>query len=244
MPLTLRTLCTLSIALICTFPAYAESNLQNKIDNILQAHGGAEVWRDTTAVTYLADTFSQSRHALGVTQRDYQYPDKFNISIEYPGGDSEHRQLNGGQVWDHGEQGSLPFAKATQLQAMRMLLPKLLLENRLNAKDLGTRTDDEGVTHQGIEVTVDELRIIIDSNAETGFILATWGLMEVMGQSMQFVTFYDDYRVIDGRAVAFKEEHYAMGTYTGHTEIKEVIFADALPEVLFNPLKSSTVAGQ
>lgn len=235
MALTLRTLSILLIALICAFPAHAEINLQNRIDNILQAHGGADVWRDTAAVSYIADTFSQSRHALGDTRRDYQYPDKFNISIEYPGGESERRQLNGDQVWDHGEPGSLPFAKATQLQAMRMLVPKLLLENRLNAKDLGTRKDDEGVTHHGIEITIDELRIIIDSDAETGFILATWGLMEMMGQSMQFVTFYDDYRVIDGRAIAFKEEHYAMGTYTGHTEIKEVTFPKTLPETLFKP---------
>ncbi len=244
MTLTLRTLCILSVALICALPAYAEINVQNRIDNILQAHGGTDVWRETTAVTYLADTFSQSRHALGVTRRDYQYPDKFNISIKYPGGDREHRQLNSGQVWDHGESGSLPFSKATQLQAMRMLLPKLLLENRLSAKDLGTRKDDEGVTHHGIEITVDELRIIIDSDAETGFILATWGFMEMMGQSMQFVTFYDDYRVVDGRAIAFKEEHYAMGTYTGHTEINEVTFPKTLPEALFNPLTTHKEIGQ
>ncbi len=231
----IRPLAILFITLFALLPAHAEENLQNAIDNILKAHGGAEIWHNTTAVTYLADTFSQSRHALGTTTRHYQYPDKFSIRIDYPGGDSEQRQLSSGQVWDHGKPGSAPFAKATQLQAMRMLAPKLLLENRLNAKDLGTRKDDEGVTHHGVELTVDGLRIIIDTDAESGFILATWGIMEAMGQEMQFVTFYHDYRVVDGRAVAFKEEHYAMGTYTGHTEIKEVKFPDTLPEALFKP---------
>ncbi|VAW87796.1 hypothetical protein MNBD_GAMMA18-1008 [hydrothermal vent metagenome] len=231
----LRPLSILFITLFALLPAHAEENLQNVIDNILKAHGGTEIWHNTTAVTYLADTFSQSRHALGTTTRHYQYPDKFSISIDYPGGESERRQLSDGQVWDHGKQGSAPFAKATQLQAMRMLAPKLLLENRLNAKDLGTRKDDEGVTHHGVELTVDGLRIIIDSDAESGFILATWGIMEMMGQKMQFATFYHDYRVVEGRTVAFKEEHYAMGTYTRHTEIKEVKFSDTLPETLFKP---------
>ncbi len=231
----IRLLSILFITLSALLPAHAEDNLQQAIDNILKAHGGADRWHNTTAVTYLADTFSQSRHALGTTTRHYQYPDKFSISIDYPGGESERRQLSGGQVWDHGKQGSAPFAKATQLQAMRMLIPKLLFENRLDAKDLGTRKDDEGVTHHGIELTVDSLRIIIDSDAESGFILATWGIMEAMGQKMQFATFYHDYRVVDGRTVAFKEEHYAMGTYTGHTEIKEVKFPETLPEILFRP---------
>ena len=230
-----RLLLTLLLSGCFAFSAHATDTLQPTIDKILNAHGGAEVWRNTSAIEYNADTFSQSRHALGTTQRSYQYPDKFRISIAYPGGESELRQLNNGQVWDHGKPGSAPFAKATQLQAMRMMPAKLLLEHRAVAKNLGTRKDDEGVTHQGIELKVGDLKLIIDSDADSGFILATWGVMEMMGQTMQFATFFHDYRVVEGRAIAFKEEHYAMGSYTGHTEIKEVKFPNSLPNELFQP---------
>ncbi len=226
----------LALSLVSSPTLAEEVTLNQRIDKILNAHGGAEVWKKTQAIVHTGDTFSQSRHAMGSTQRSYQYPDKFRISIDYPGNDSELRQLNGDKVWDHGQLGSEPFAKATQLQAMRMMPAKQLLEHRDIAKDLGTRTDENGVAHHGIDLNVNGLRLIIDSDAETGFILATWGVMEMMGQNMQFATFYHDYRVIDGRAIAFKEEHYAMGSYTGHTEIKEVNFPESLPDTLFSPV--------
>jgi len=232
---TYRLLMGLSLTLFLAFSAQAADELQSTIDNILKAHGGAEIWSNTRAVEYSADTFSQSRHALGVTQRSYQYPDRFRISIEYPGNESELRQLSNGQVWDHGKPGSAPFAKATQLQAMRMMPAKLLLEHRAIAKDLGTRKDSEGTSHRGIELKIDGLTLIIASDPESGFILATWGMMEMMGQTMEFVTFFHDYRVVEGRSIAFKEEHYAMGSYTGHTEIKEVTFPNELADSLFQP---------
>ncbi len=232
---TKKTLYTLIFTFSMSIPAQASEAFQAVINNILQAHGGAEVWKKTAAIAFTADTFSQSKHALGVTQRSYEHPDKFRISIEYPGNESELRQLNDGQVWDHGQVGSAPFSKATQLQAMRMMPAKQLLAHRATAKDLGTREDDEGTLHQGIEIIIDDLKLIIDTDAETGFILATWGIMQMMGQEMTFVTFYHDYRVIEGRAIAFKEEHYAMGSYTGHTEIKTVTFPSNLASELFQP---------
>ena len=225
------------LCLLCLTPilAQAEEALQSRIDTILNAHGGAEIWNNTTAIEYYGDTFSQSRHALGTTQRSFQYPDKFRISINYPGDESELRQLNGAQVWDHGKPGSTPFALATQLQALRMMPPKLLLDNRNIAQDLGTRKGEDGTLHHGIGLQLGELRLVIDTDAETGYVLATWGSMEMMGQVMEFVTFYHDYRMVEGRAIAFKEEHYAMGSYTGHTEISEIKFPKALPDALFHP---------
>lgn len=231
----LRLISTLSLFCLTPLLAHADEALQARINTVLNAHGGEEVWANTQAIEYFGDTFSQSRHAMGTTQRSFQYPDKFRISIEYPGNETELRQLNGDQVWDHNKPGSEPFALATQLQAMRMMAPKLLLENRQIAEDLGTRKDEEGVLHHGIGLQIGDLKIVIASDAETGYILATWGTIEMMGQTMQFVTFYHDYRVVEGRAIAFKEEHYAMGSYTGHTEIAEVKFPASLPEKLFQP---------
>jgi hypothetical protein len=222
--------------LITIAPAQADDTLQDLIDKVLNNYGGENTWKQTTSIYQEGNTFSQALHQLGRTIRSFNYPHQALIEIRYDSGDSESRLLNGDKVWDHGKSGSQPFMLATRLQSYRLALPKQLAEKRREAKDLGSRSDEDGKNHRGIELGYDHgLKLILDIDADSGHILSTWGLMSMGGQTMQFATFYDDFRIVDGRLIAFKEEHYAMGNFTGHTEIEKVEFNKKFSKETFEP---------
>jgi len=225
-----------ALLLLGTATAQAEEALQATIDQVLKTYGGAGIWDKTTGIQQTGMTFSQARHMLGNTTRSYRFPDEMTIDIRYEDGESELRQMSGGQVWNHGQPANLPFAQATLLQSYRMAIPKQLLAHRHTAKDLGTREGEDGTVHRGIEIRYSpSTRMIIDIDANTGHILGTWGLMKMGEQEVQFATFYDDYRMVEGRLFALKEEHYAMGNYTGHTELEKISFVEEFAEEVFRP---------
>jgi len=229
------TVATLTISLFIFAPS-AQADTQAIIDKIIEAYGGEDTWHAAKGFSQQGHTYSQHRDLQGQTTRMYRHPGSMRIDIRYSAEDTELRQLDGEQAWNHGEPGTHPYMLATRLQAYRLSLPLQLIDHRNEVKDLGQRNDDKGNPHAGLMLEYDQgLQIIMDVDLNSGHILGSWGLMEMMGQHMEFATLYEDFRKVDGRLVAFKENHYAMGSYIGFTTLDKVTFVDEFPPHSFAP---------
>lgn len=226
------------VLLLCTLPALPAraDDTQALIDKVIATYGGEAAWRAVKGMRQEGSTYSLRRHFAGNTRRSYLHPGKMNIDIHYNPADTELRQLDGGQAWDHGKPGAAAFVQATHLQALRLALPLQLLDHRHEVKNLGQRNDDGGRPHAGLLLEPEPgLKIMMDVDIGSGRITASWGMMELEGKPMEFASLYDDFRVVDGRLLSFKEEHFAMGDNIGYTLLERVEFVDSFPDGTFRP---------
>ncbi len=226
------------VVLLCAlvaFPVQADDT-QTLVDRIITTYGGEAVWRSAAGMQQEGSTYSLRRHFAGKTRRSYQHPGKMKIDIQYKEDDTELRQLDGDQAWDHGKVGTTAYLQATQLQAYRLALPLQLLDHRQEVKSLGQRDDENGQPHEGLVLVLDGgLKIIMDVNLESGRIMGSWGMMELEGKTAEFASLYEDFRMVEGRLLSFKETHFAMGDNIGYTLLEKVTFVSDFPAATFHP---------
>lgn len=228
-------LLSLMLAALAILPTRADDT-QPLIDKVIATYGGEQAWRDVKAMAQEGSTYSAQRHFSGKTRRLYQHPGQMVIDIQYKPGDTELRQLDGNKAWNHGEPAPAALTQAAQLQAWRLVLPKLLIERRGEIKSLGQREDESGQPHEGLVLDLGQgMQIIMDVNIDSGRIMASWGMMEMAGQRMEFASIYDDFRTVEGRLLSFKETHYAQSEYIGYTLIEKTTFPEAIPAATFRP---------
>lgn len=215
--------------------SHASETTYSLINNIIEAYGGEEVWRNVVGFKQSGRTYSERLQIFGKTERIYAHPNRMRIAIDYNADEKELRQLDGNNGWSHGKAAHPAFVKAARLQAFRLALPLLLLDHKENIEDLGLR-DDDGKPHRGLRLQLDGgLQILMDVNLQTNHIVASWGMLDMEGQRLEFATIYEDLRIIDGKLVAFREEHYAMSGYIGYTELESTQFMKAFPAGTFAP---------
>lgn len=230
----MNALSSLAISLcLCLFtqPLWAENqqppSLQHLIDQVIEAYGGEKVWRNTRSIQQSGKIHSLRRGITGQIERTYQYPDRMKVAIRYSANDTELRQLDGEHAWKNGRAASRPYMLATRLQASRLGLPQLLLENRAAARDHGLMQAEGGSRRHVIELPLQfGLRLLLEIEPLSHRILRSRGLMTMGGQMMEFSASYEDFRHIEGRLIPFKEHHYAMGGYIGYTTLEAVSFPD------------------
>lgn len=226
--------------LLCTLfslPAQADDT-QALIDKVIATYGGEAAWRAKSGMRQEGSTYSLRRHFAGKSSRSYQHPGKMNIDIRYKESDTELRQLDGEQAWDHGKPGAAAFLQAARLQALRLALPLQLLDHRNQIRSLGQNSDENGRIHEGLLLEPEPgLRIIMDVDIASGRITASWGMMALEGKPMEFASLYEDFRQVDGRLLPFKETHFAMGDNIGYTLLERVEFVDSFPAGTFRPAR-------
>jgi hypothetical protein len=149
-------------------------------------------------------------------------------------GAPEVRLVTDGRGWREGQAVQGPPLLAMLLQAARLDLPALLEAARDRVADGGT------VLHQGRPLralVVDlgaGLSVEADLDPDSGRILRSRGASRGT-PSLEFVTTYSDFRMVEGVLVAFREESWANGKATGETELTRVAFLESVPEALFKP---------
>lgn len=226
---------TALLTALLALPAQAEDT-QALVDRIIATYGGEAVWRASKGMEQEGSTYSQRRHFAGKTSRSYQYPDKMKIDIRYKEDDTELRQLDGNRAWNHGEEATGAYPLAARLQAWRLMLPRLLIEQRDRVKDVGQREDENGHRFEGLMVELgDGMSILMDVNLENSRITASWGRMELEGKLMESSSLYEDLRMVDGRLIPHKETHFVQGDNIGYTLLDEVRFVDSFPANTFRP---------
>jgi hypothetical protein len=182
------------------------------------------------------------RGHTGHIHRAYQFPDRLRIEIIYSENDNELRVLMGPRAWKKGKAVKGTFYSAMLLQAARLGLPHTLLTHREKLQDGGDYVSRAGTTLRGVELPFHgNLRLTAGVDPQTGRILESRGTIGAPGKAMEFITVYDDFRMVEGRLFAFREAHYAMGRPMGRTQIERIEVMDELPEELFDETDPDTI---
>lgn len=221
----------IAVALWLALAAPALADVGAFLADVVAAHGGGAA---PAAIHERGETESL-RRGNGAVERWWQAPDSFRIEIAYPGA-AESRLLRGAEAWQQGQPATAAFRGALVLQAARMALPWRLQQNAPRVIDLGVATDPAGKPLRTLEWPVQPgIRLIVDIDPATHLILRSRGVLTINDSSMEFATGYEDYRTIEGRKVAMRERHFAMGQYIGSTTLASVKFPAVLPAPTFDP---------
>lgn len=216
--------------------SHADEKFDQLITKTLQTYGGEAIIASTRAIKQVGTTYSRSRNATGDIFRAYEYPNKLRIAINYGDKGSELRLLNGEIAYDQSRLAQPAMRAAMILQAARLDLPRIILENKANIRDLGMNSAQVPVQTHLIEIPLTPaLKITAEIDPATGHILKSTGSGNLDGMRVNFATAYEDFRMVDGHLVAFNEEHYAMGSNVGHTQLEKVEFIKGWDVPMFQP---------
>lgn len=233
-------------ALLATAGSAAAAPADGLIDKVVAAYGGAAALKSMNGLKETGTTLSLRRGVTGSLERFYLHPDRLRVDIHYPGESTESRIVTPTRAWRNGVPSRGPMRLAMVLQATRLGLPRLLLEQRDRVLDRGTLQDPTG-ERRVLELPLAKgVSVIAEIDPQSGRILRSRGLMNAGRGTMEFATAYEDFRMQDGELFAFREQHYAMGRHLGHTQLQRVERVKDLPETLFRPddPKSGPQAGQ
>jgi len=231
---TLAALCLAAPAPTRAAPRQASPEVAGLVKRCVEAYGGPEavaraaLLRQEGTVTSLLHPGEKGR-----LLRFFARPGRLRVEVSF-GGSDEVRILDGGRGWRQGEEVGGPGLVAMILQAARLDLPAMLQAWPERLVDRGTvELDGRPLRALSLEVAPGvELTAHLDP--ATGRILRSVG-RAVAGPQVTFATRYDDFRVVDGVLVAFREENFANGAITGETVLKRVKVEAALPAETFTP---------
>ena len=216
-------------------PMHANADTTQLLTEVIKAYGGEEAWRNAGGFTQKGRTYSGRLQVYGKTERNYAHPLKMRIETVYDEDDFELHQLDGDTAWSSGKQALKTFADIARLQSYRLAPPLLMIEHGDKAKDLGSRKDGPN-TRRGVMFDLgDGMQVLVDIDEKSKHVAGAWGILERDGRRMEHSTLYEDHRQVDGKLVAFKETHYVMGGYIGHTELQEVEFSTEFAADTFSP---------
>jgi hypothetical protein len=225
-------------ALLITGPAAGQTMgaLDQLIQLSLAAYGGEARLIQLATLRAHGSITVKGQAQSGRVERLFQSPDRLLNITTYAGGPSERRLLVKDRAWRNGQAASVPEHIAMSLQAARLRLPLLLKESRAHLVDQGQQ-EKAGRRFHAITLPVSEgisLAVVIDS--ATGLIVQTSGKLALPdGTNADFTTLYGDYRIVEGLAVAMREDHYAQGAHTGTTSLERVEINRPLPGNAFTP---------
>jgi len=215
-------------------PRQASPEVAALVKRCVEAYGGPEavaraaLLRQEGTVTSLLHPGEQGR-----LLRIFARPGRLRVEVSF-GASDEVRILDGGRGWRQGEEVGGPGLVAMILQAARLDLPAMLQAWPERLVDRGTvELDGRPLRALSLEVAPGvELTAHLDP--ATGRILRSVG-RAAAGPPVTFATRYDDFRVVDGVLVAFREENFANGAITGETVLKRVKVESRLPDATFTP---------
>jgi hypothetical protein len=215
-----------------------ERPLDALLAEVAEAYGGTEIIMSTHAVRLSGTTYSVMRGTSGPIERAYEHPDKLLVEIAYAGQTPERRVIKGDRGWRQGQPVGGPFHDSMVLQASRMALPRILFDRRAELVDHGTVETDDLLRERVLEVPLAEgLRLFVTVDSGTGRIHRSAGVMAMGDSRMSFGTSYEDFRMHEGRLVAFREIHVVGERTTGHTVIEKISFPDDIPDSVFAPAR-------
>lgn len=208
------------------------------VELAIRAYGGEEALATAGQVVQRGSVTSTMRGGVGGRLvRVYQRPIRLRVEIDYPGGETEVRILDGGRGWRNGGEASGPMYRAMLLQAARLGMPAVLSEFRSSLEDRGS-VDRDGRERRVLALSFHRgLEVIAEIDPETGHVLRSEGsIHDAEGETtLRFATEYSDFREVEGILVPFHEVNWAQGRRTGETQLESVEFETDLPPGTFHP---------
>lgn len=240
--LTARNPLKAAIAALCLTMAWsgtvAAEGLDAFVDRIIVAYGGEAALSKAVVERQTGRTVSARRGgATGTFVRTFQGAERLRVEIAYPDEEAEIRVLDGEKGWRMGEEVAGPMHGAMRLQAARLALPLILLQQKSELSDRGMAPGPNDVQLRILQLPLDaQTVLLVGVDPDSARIIATQGIIFVdQHQGMEFATAYGDFKEMGGRLIAGKEELYAMGQFTGTTYIDTVEILDSVDPNTFRP---------
>lgn len=216
--------------LVALAPAPAPSPV---VARVTQAYGGE------AAVRHLArmqaeGTILSRLHGTGRYARVSDGPMRLRVETAYPD-ERELRVLWDAEATRNGAAVQGPLADAMRLHAARLALPLLLLERASEVEDLGELTVD-GARLRALQLAFDAQHTLVAFlDPATSRIVRS----QAIAGPIVFEATYEDFRVIDGVLVPFRETTRAMGQPAGVVMLERVRFLAKGEDARQTPLRSA-----
>lgn len=219
-----------SLTILMAGSACAMESLQQILDKVAAAYGATP-----PAMVRETGTTNSLLRGDGSLLRLYKAPDRFHIEIDYATS-SETRTMVGAMAWSQHTPANPMLRGAIALQAGRIAMPWNILAKQSAAVDRGADLTAEGKTVRVIEFPLEEqLKLVVEIDPETGYILRSRGIQSVGEQAIEFATVYSEFRKESGRIHAAHEEQFAMGVNIGRSRIEKIEYPASIPDSAFMP---------
>lgn len=210
--------------------AGASEPAQPVLDRMAERYGATA----PAAIRETGHTTSFARGS-GTLARLFRAPDRFRSEIGYASG-AETRVLMGDRAWLQGAPANALLRAAIALQAARIALPWNMLAQGSAMADLGSALSVDGKPVRVFEFAPEpQIKLVVEVELETGYIVRSRGLVSVAGKSVEFVTLYSDFRSENGRTHAMREQQYASGQHIGNSVIETVEYPATIADSMFTP---------
>jgi hypothetical protein len=216
---------SLLLSLLCSASLTANAApVDEVVTRVINAYGGMAEWSSAESVSETGRVTSTMRATDSPIARSFQYPATLRVEIGRENG-AEIRTLKDGHGWKNDAEVTGPQLDAMLLQAARMGLPRLLADPTSNVKDNG-EVERDGKKYRELEVELpNKMSLVVQIDR------SDWHIVRSIGRAptpqfgtgtIEFVTDYLDFRLVDGLLFSFHEINYAQGTKTGETKLEKI----------------------
>ena len=230
-----------SLLFLAGASAGATEPLQQVFDKVASVYGATP----PAAIREVGTTHSL-RRGRGALLRLFRAPDRFRSEISYASG-TEVRTMIGALAWQQDSPANLLLRGAVALQMARIALPWNMLARQSAPVDLGEALSTDGKPVRVIELALEpQLKLLVEIEVETGYIVRSRGIFSVDGKALEFSTSYSDFQAEKGRAHAAREQQFAMGQHIADSVIEKVEYPRTIADSAFTPrdLKSAQLASR
>ena len=232
-------LISIILALVVAAQASDQSDaLSETLEKMIAAYGGAENLKKLDSMVQEWDLLALPRNQQGTDKRSVRLPEQLKVELTYPD-KQETRVLNGDSGYAIFDDRAPSSASAMQTSAMRLQLMRLYSPLTLRDKRDALKYSRRG----GYAVlTLREHGLQADYVVDTDswHIVKVMGKLSVNGASMQFVTEYSDYSMVDGVLIHHRENKWVGGTNTAVLRLQRMTFDADFDDDEFEPVANPT----
>ena len=186
--------------------------IADALEKMIEVYGGEENVRKLDSAVQEWDLLALTRNQQGKDKRSIQLPGQLKVELVYPD-KQETRVLDGDAGYAVFGDREPAVASTMQTDAMRLQLMRfytpLTLRDRIDTLELS-----EGDGYLTLTLREDSLQAEYFVDMETWHIIKVVGTLSVNGATMQFVTEYSEFSMVDGVLVHHRENKFVGGMNT------------------------------
>lgn len=235
MPLRLA---AILFALISAATASGQPQTQAEVlERLIAGYGGEENLQKLDSMVQEWDLLALTRNKQGSDRRLVRLPEQLKVELTYPD-KRETRVLNGDSGYAIFDDREPAAASVMQTNAMRLQLMRLYSPLTLRDK-IGSLAMSSGDGYVTLTLSEHGLQADYIVSTESWHIVKVVGRLSMNGASMQFVTEYSEFSMVDGVLVHHRENKFVGGMNTALLRLRHITVDATLDDDEFEPRKNA-----